>query len=208
MIIDFNDRESASIKSFALKKKNEINVTSCFMSGKLLMFAKLSLKSFTYALVETFCFPSQLVLEIYKKYKIEKVKIKHVLTDTHSTALHFIIISDPNSDLSEPILRYNIVWIPPLPLQKGGGGGGPCTLCVYSGIGYHHRKCTTEINVGFNEFNPIQDGHFWAAHEQMEGSGAKRPPSLKSVTHILQWWLRTSIKLYESCDTSLEFCCH
>ena len=64
MIIDFNDRESASIKSFAVKKKNEIKVTSRFMSGKLLMFAKLSLKSFIYDLAETFCFPLQLVLEI------------------------------------------------------------------------------------------------------------------------------------------------
>ena len=67
MIIDFNDRESASIKSFTVKKKNEIKVTSRFMSGKLLMFAKLSLKSFLYTLVETFYFPSQLLLDIYKK---------------------------------------------------------------------------------------------------------------------------------------------
>ena len=33
-------------------------------------------------------------------------------------------------------------------------------------------------------FNPIQDGLFWG-FSRMEG-GAKRPPSLKSVTHILQ----------------------
>ena len=101
MIIDFNDRESASIKSFAVKKKDEIKVTSRFMTGKLLMFAKLSLKSFIYDLVETFCFLSQLVLEIYKKYKIEKIEMYHVLTDTDSTALQFIIISDPNSDMPE-----------------------------------------------------------------------------------------------------------
>ena len=31
MIIDFNDRESASIKFFAVKKKNQMKVTSCFM---------------------------------------------------------------------------------------------------------------------------------------------------------------------------------
>ena len=105
MIIDFNDHESASIKFFAVKKKNEIKVTSRFMSGKLLMFAKLFLKSFIYALVETFYFPSQLVLDIYKKYKIEKVEINHVLTDTDSTALQFIIISDPNSDIPEPKFR-------------------------------------------------------------------------------------------------------
>ena len=41
MIVEFNDRESASIKYFALKKRSSIKVTTCFMSGKLLMFAKL-----------------------------------------------------------------------------------------------------------------------------------------------------------------------
>ena len=75
------------------------------MTGKLLMFAKLSLKSFIYDLVETFCFLSQLVLEIYKKYKIEKIEMYHVLTDTDSTALQFIIISDPNSDMPEQKFR-------------------------------------------------------------------------------------------------------
>ena len=105
MIIDFNDRESASIKSFAVKEKSEIKVISPFMSGKLLMFAKRSLKSFIYALVETFYFPSQLVLDIYKKYKIEKIEMYHVLTDTDSTALQFIIISDPESDVPEPKFR-------------------------------------------------------------------------------------------------------
>ena len=68
------------------------------------MFAKLSLESFTYDLIET-CFPSQLVLETYKKHKIEKVEMRHVLTDTDSTALQFIVISDPNSDVPEPKLR-------------------------------------------------------------------------------------------------------
>ena len=79
------------------------------MSGKLVMFANLSLKSFIYALVETFYFPSQLVFDIYKKYKIEKIEINHVLTDTDSTVLQFIIISDPNSNIPEPKFR-NIIF--------------------------------------------------------------------------------------------------
>ena len=49
MIMEFNKTESASIKSFAVKKKNVIKVTTRFMSGKLLMSAKLSLKSFIYS---------------------------------------------------------------------------------------------------------------------------------------------------------------
>ena len=43
MIVEFNDRESASIKSFVVRKRSEIKVTTRFMSGKLLMFVKLSL---------------------------------------------------------------------------------------------------------------------------------------------------------------------
>ena len=35
-------------------------------------------------------------------------------------------------------------------------------------------------------FNPIHDGHFRGC--SMMGGGKKAPPSLKSVTHTLQWW--------------------
>ena len=72
------------------------------MSGTLPMFAKLSLKSFIYALDELFSFPSDIVQVIYKKYQIERIFVNHILTDTDSTALQFIIISDPNSDVPEP----------------------------------------------------------------------------------------------------------
>ena len=40
MTVEFNDRESASIKSFAVEKRKEIKVTMQFKSGKLLMFAE------------------------------------------------------------------------------------------------------------------------------------------------------------------------
>ena len=105
MVVKFNDRESASIKSFAVKKINEIKVTTGFMSGKLLMFAKLSLKSFIYDLIEIFCFPQKEIVELYKKCLIEQVEILHILTDTDSTAIQFIFISDPNSDLPEEKFR-------------------------------------------------------------------------------------------------------
>ena len=99
MVVEFNNRESASIKSFSVKKRNEIKVSTRFMSGKLLMFAKLSLKSFIYDLAETFCFPQKKITDLHKKYMIEKVEIFHILTDTDSIVLKFIFIPDPNSDL-------------------------------------------------------------------------------------------------------------
>ena len=75
------------------------------MSGKLLMFAKLSLKSFIYDLIETFCFPQKQLADLYKKYLIEKVEIFYILTDTDSTALEFIFISDLSIDVPEDKFR-------------------------------------------------------------------------------------------------------
>ena len=59
MVVQFNDHESASVKSFAVKNRSNVKVKTRFISGKLLMFAKLSLKSFIYHLVETFWFPDE-----------------------------------------------------------------------------------------------------------------------------------------------------
>ena len=91
MIIEFNDRESAGVKSFAVKEKiYVIKATTRFMSGKLLMFAKLSLKSFIYSLIETLHFANEVVRGIYKKYQIEKILCNHIPTDTDRTSLQFI----------------------------------------------------------------------------------------------------------------------
>ena len=71
------------------------------------MFAKLSLKSFVYDLVETFMFPSDKVKEILEKYKVERVETFHVLTDVDSTSLKFIFLSDPYRKISEK--TYSII---------------------------------------------------------------------------------------------------
>lgn len=66
------------------------------MSGKSLTFAKLSLKSFIYALAETLYFPNEIAKEIYKR-----IICYHILTDTDSTSLLFIVISDAASNYEE-----------------------------------------------------------------------------------------------------------
>ena len=101
MIVDFCTEESASVKSFAIKKYDQIKVTTRFLSGKMLMSAKLSLMSFIYEMLETFCFPDKKIQEIYDKYLVEKVHIYGVLTDTDSTCLQFLFISDPKSNIWE-----------------------------------------------------------------------------------------------------------
>ena len=73
--IEFNDHKYSSVKSIAVKLQTNIKCTSQFMSGKLLMFAKLSLKSFVYTLVELLHFPEEnpIVTSIYEKYDIKQI---------------------------------------------------------------------------------------------------------------------------------------
>ena len=108
MILEFNNEESASIKSFAVKKRDHMKVTTRFLSGKMLMFAKLFHMSFIYEVLETFCFPDENAQAIFKKYGIEKAEIYHILIDTNSNSLKFLFISDPNSETPESKFREKI----------------------------------------------------------------------------------------------------
>ena len=69
------------------------------------MFAKRSIKSFIYNITETFYFPTKEIEDLYDKYFIEKAEIFHILTNTDSTTLQFIFISNPNSYLPEERFR-------------------------------------------------------------------------------------------------------
>ena len=88
MIIEFNDHKSSAVKLISVKNESVIKCTTRFTSGKLLMFAKLSLKSFIYSLVELLHFPEEnpIVAAIYEKYKIDEIHCYQILTDTDSTS--------------------------------------------------------------------------------------------------------------------------
>ena len=60
-------------------------------------------------------------------------------------------------------------------------------MFFFQSIGYSHLHQLQLNCYLFHQANPIQDGHFWGC-SRIEGGrgGAKRPPYLKSVTHILQ----------------------
>ena len=102
MVIEFNDHKSSAVKS-----QTNMKCTSRFMSGKLLMFAKLSLKSFVYSLVELLHFPEEnpIVSSIYEKYDIEQINCYQILRVTDSTCIQFIIVSDPASKYPEYSVR-------------------------------------------------------------------------------------------------------
>ena len=65
-MIDFDKKECNSIKSTAVRRNTTIDATSRFIKGRMLMFAKTLLKSFTYDLIDIFCFLTEEVRKIYK----------------------------------------------------------------------------------------------------------------------------------------------
>ena len=67
-MIGFDPNECNSIKSIAIEKDMQVDVTTRLIKGKMLMFSKLSLKSFTYHFIDTFCFPTEEIQEIYDQY--------------------------------------------------------------------------------------------------------------------------------------------
>ena len=69
------------------------------------MFGKLSLMSFIYELVETCGFPKEKVITIYDKYLVEKVYIYHVLTNTDSSCLQFMFVSNQKSDICKKKIK-------------------------------------------------------------------------------------------------------
>lgn len=105
MIIDFNCLDSVSIETFAIKKNDNVKLTTRFLSGKILMIAKLSLMSFIYELIETFYFRSEIVKKIYQKYLIEKVYIYYRLSDTDSTCLKSVFVSSTDNDILDRKFR-------------------------------------------------------------------------------------------------------
>ena len=107
IVIEFNELESSSVKTIAVKSQTNVKCSSRFMSGKPLMFAKLSLKSFVYSLVELLHFPEENppVASIYGKYKIKEIQCYQILTDTDSTSIQFFIVSDPSSMYPECDVR-------------------------------------------------------------------------------------------------------
>ena len=71
----------------------------------MLMFAKLSLKSFVYELAEIFFFPSNKTKTIFATYMIEGVFPYSVLRDTDIICLFFIFICKPESNTSDEKFR-------------------------------------------------------------------------------------------------------
>ena len=104
-MIDFDKNECNSIKSIIVKGDTNIDVSLRCIKGKMLMFAKLSLKAFVYDMIDVFCFPNEETQQIYDYYQIEKCFLYQNLTDTGSTSLFFNFICSLDCSVPESEAR-------------------------------------------------------------------------------------------------------
>ena len=100
-LIDFDEESCSSIKSLKVQKDMKINLTTMFLNGKMLMFSKISIKSFVYDLIDVFVSPKEKVTKIYNNYKIQKCFLFQNLTDTDSTSAFFVFISELSSSVDK-----------------------------------------------------------------------------------------------------------
>ena len=98
-LIDFDEEYSASIKSLAIQKDTKINLTTRFLNGKMLMFSKVSIKSFVYDIIDVFMFPNEETKQIYQNNNINKCLVEQSLTNTDSTSIFFVFICDLKCDI-------------------------------------------------------------------------------------------------------------
>ena len=104
-MIEFDKNECNSIKSIVIKSNTAIKVSSHFIKCKMLMFAKLSLKSFVYAMIDVFSFLDKKIPEIYNRYQIQKCFLYQNLTDTDSTSVFFNFICNVDCSVAESEAR-------------------------------------------------------------------------------------------------------
>ena len=100
-VIDFDINQANSIKSLAIQSNPNVNITTRFIKGKMLMFAKTSIQSFNYDVIDVFMFPTIEIQNIYNNYDILKCYLYQNLTDTDSTSLLFLFICKKESQISE-----------------------------------------------------------------------------------------------------------
>ena len=75
----------------------------------MLMFSKVSIKSFVYDLIDIFMFSTPKILKFYHKYDVDYCYLDQNLRDTDSTSMFFVFLCNLNSCLSENKAR-NIIF--------------------------------------------------------------------------------------------------
>ena len=102
---DLKQEGNNGIKALACKKQTRVKVSTRFISTKLLINAKMSLASFTYDCIDTFCFPNDTKHSFYNQNKVLKIIPYLLMADTDSASLMLVIILDKSRNLGVREMR-------------------------------------------------------------------------------------------------------
>lgn len=105
MMLEFAQKTACSLTCSAIKKTSEVQPTTRLFNEQMFMFVKISLFSFIFDLLKTFCFPNEKTKAIYEKYMIEIIIPFHVLTNIDSTCMLFIFFCKPESTFPDSTYR-------------------------------------------------------------------------------------------------------
>ena len=94
-----------SVKGVACKKQTMVKVSTRYISFTLLINAKISLASFIYDCIGTFCFPNEETSLIYACHKIIKVLTYLLMTNTDLGSLEFMVIAEDSCDCGDREMR-------------------------------------------------------------------------------------------------------
>ena len=75
----------------------------------MLIFSKVSIKSFVYDLINVFMFLTDEIKKIYQEYKVNQCYFDQNLSDTDSTSIFFVFICDLSCNVREDEAR-NIIF--------------------------------------------------------------------------------------------------
>ena len=79
-MIEF-DNDCNGIKSIIVSENTTVDISTICINGKMLMFAKVLLKSFVYDIIDVFSFPYEEIRAVYNQYDIEKCFLYLNVTD-------------------------------------------------------------------------------------------------------------------------------
>ena len=96
------------MKLTVVKGNTTINVTSRFTKEKILIFSKVSLKSFVYDLIDVFSFPTEEVKMIYDQYSVIKCHLYLDLTNISRRSIVFNLICKKERNVKKSESRKTI----------------------------------------------------------------------------------------------------
>ena len=96
---DFDQFNSNNVKYFPIKSNDEVSITTCFTSGKMVKFTKVFLASFIFDITDILCFPDNNLVELFKEKRIIKRFAYLLFADTHSKCTYSVIVPHSKSPL-------------------------------------------------------------------------------------------------------------